>query len=77
MIFFLTQLSTYLKAGIPLVEALKILSRQYKQRKYKDVFRTIIYDLSTGESFSSALTKQGATFPKLLINMIKAAELML
>ena len=29
LIFFLTQLSTYIKAGIPLVESLKILSRQF------------------------------------------------
>ena len=35
LIFFLTQLSTYLKAGITLVEALKILSRQFKQKSYK------------------------------------------
>lgn len=75
LVFFLTQLSTYLKAGIPLVDALKILSRQYKQRVYKDVFRKVIYDLSTGESFSSSMTKQGNTFPKLLINMVKAAEI--
>ena len=75
LIFFLTQLSTYLKAGITLVEALKILSRQYKQKKYKNIFRTMIYDLSTGESFSSAMAKQGNTFPKLLVNMVKASEL--
>ena len=75
LVFFLTQLSTYLKAGITLVDSLKILSRQYKKRTYKDIFRTMIYDLSTGESFSSAMTKQGNTFPRLLINMVKAAEL--
>ena len=75
LVFFLTQLSTYLKAGITLVEALKILSRQYKQKKYKNIFRTMIYDLSTGESFSSAMAKQGNTFPKLLVNMVKASEL--
>lgn len=33
--FFLTQLSTYIKAGIPLVEALKILEKQYKNKGYK------------------------------------------
>lgn len=76
LIFFLNQLSTYLKAGITLVEALKILCRQYeKQKKYQKIFRTIIYDLSTGESFSSALSKQGDAFPKILINMIRASEM--
>ena len=76
LIFFLTQLSTYLKAGIPLIEALKILSRQYqKNRRYQKVFRKMIYDLTMGENFSTALDRQGNTFPRLLINMVKAAEL--
>ena len=76
MIFFLTQLSTYLKAGIPLIEALKILSRQYaKNKSYQKVFRKMIYDLSMGESFSTALENAGSTFPRLLINMIKSSEL--
>ena len=76
LVFFLTQLSTYLKAGITLVDALKVLAKQYnKKRTYRDIFRTMIYDLSTGESFSGAMLKQGATFPRLLINMVKAAEL--
>lgn len=76
LIFFLNQLSTYIKAGIPLVEALKILARQYnKQKNYQKMFRSIIYDLSMGESFSSALSKQGNAFPRILINMVKASEL--
>lgn len=75
LIFFLTQLSTYIKAGIPLVESLKILSRQFKKRGYQKVFRAMIYDLTMGESFSSAMNKQGSTFPQLLINMIKASEM--
>ncbi|MDD4607956.1 MAG: type II secretion system F family protein [Bacilli bacterium] len=75
LIFFITQLSTYIKAGIPLVEALKILSRQYKNKKYQRIFRAVIYDLTMGENFSDALAKQGEAFPRLLINMIKASEM--
>lgn len=75
LIFFLTQLSTYIKAGIPLVESLKILSRQFKNKNYQKLFRAIIYDLTMGESFSSSLEKQGNAFPKLLVNMIKASEM--
>lgn len=75
LIFFLTQLSTYIKAGIPLVEALRILTRQYKNKRYKRIFGAIIYDLTMGDNFSTALEKQGNAFPRLLINMIKASEL--
>lgn len=76
LIFFLTQLSTYLKAGITLSEALKILARQFaKTKAYENIFKSINYELSTGESFSSALSKQGNSFPKLLVNMLKTAEM--
>ncbi len=75
LIFFLDQLSTYLKAGIPLVEALKILSRQYKDKNYKKIFRTIVYDLTMGDNFSEALEKQGMAFPRLFINMVKTSEM--
>lgn len=75
LIFFLTQLSTYIKSGIPLVDSLKILAKQYNQPKYRQLFKSLIYDLSTGSSFSEALYKQGNAFPKILINMAKAAEM--
>ena len=76
LIFFLTQLSTYLKAGIPLIDALKILSRQYKKnKKYQKVFRKMVYDLTMGDTFSVVLENQGNTFPRLLINMVKTAEM--
>ena len=75
LIFFLAQLSTYLKAGITLVEAIKILIRQFKNTTYKKILRGVVYDLSTGQSFSEALAKQGEAFPRLLINMVKASEM--
>ena len=76
LIFWLTQLSTYLKAGITLTEAIRILSKQMgkKNRNKQRAFKAISYELSLGETFSSALEKQGSMFPALLINMIKAAE---
>lgn len=75
LIFMLTQLSTYIKSGITLVDSLNILIRQVNKKAYKEVLREITYDLTVGESFSSALEKRGNAFPKLLINMIKASEL--
>lgn len=73
--FMLTQLSTYLKAGIPLIESIKILEKQSVKPEKKRIYSNIIYELSKGESFSSALTSQGKTFPLLLINMVRTAEM--
>lgn len=75
LIFFLTQLSTYLKAGITLNEGMKIFTTQMSKNKNRQrVFESICYELQLGETFSNALQKQGSLFPALLINMIKAAE---
>ena len=74
LIFFLTQLSTYLKAGITLNEGMKILTTQMKNKERQRTYKSICYELSLGETFSNALAKQGNLFPALLINMIRAAE---
>jgi len=75
LIFMLTQLSTYIKSGIPLVEALNILIKQTQNKKYKVILREVTYDLTVGETFSVSLEKRGPAFPKLLINMVRASEL--
>ena len=75
LIFFIAQLSTYLKAGIALSDACKILTKQFKNPKYKKILKQIEYDLSIGLSFSKALEKQKYAFPPILINMVKTAEM--
>jgi len=73
--FVLTQLSTYLKAGIPLIDAIRILEKQTVKSAKKRIYTNIIYELVKGESFSRALESQGSTFPTFLINMVKTAEM--
>ena len=73
--FFLTQLSTYIKAGIPLVDSIAILAKQATNKKNKNLYNRLVFELNTGETLSEALNKQGNIFPKLLINMVKTSEL--
>ena len=73
--FFLMQLSTYVKSGIPLVESMEILSRQAKNKNTKMLYRKIVFELNRGVSFSNCLEKQGNIFPKMLINMLKTSEM--
>lgn len=75
LVFFLTQLSTYIKSGIPLVESIKILGKQTRKKNTKLLYKALVYDLTMGDSFSEALEKQGSSFPKLLVNMVKSSEL--
>ena len=73
--FALTQLSTYIKSGIPLVDAVKILAKQAAKPASKKAFQRLVYELLKGESLSTAMEKQEKVFPKLLINMVKTAEM--
>ena len=73
--FSLTQLSTYLKSGIPLADSVKILAKQTPKPGLKKHFNQVVYELLKGESFSDALIMQGEVFPQLLINMVKTAEM--
>lgn len=75
LIFCLSQLSAYLKAGIALADAVKLIENQTKSMKERRVWRAVYYDLSMGDNLSSALEKRGNAYPKLLINMIKTAEM--
>lgn len=75
MAFSLTQISTYLKAGISLIDAYRILAKQATKPEVKRIYDMVVYDLLTGESLSEALAKQPKIFPKLLTNMVKSAEL--
>jgi len=73
--FFLTQLSTYIKAGIPLADSMVILGKQAKSKKDRNLYKKIVFELNKGLNFSQALEKQGNIFPRLLINMLKTSEL--
>ena len=73
--FSLTQLSTYIKSGIPLSDSVKILAKQTKKSGLKKSFNQLVYELLKGESFSDAMSLQPTTYPKLLINMVKTAEM--
>lgn len=73
--FALTQLSTYIKAGIPLIDSVRILAKQSTKPAKRKIYEKIVFDLVAGESFSKALENQRDVFPRLLINMVKASEL--
>lgn len=73
--FSLTQLSTYIKSGIPLADSVKILAKQTKRANLKKSFNQLVYQLLKGESLSEAMIMQDKVYPKLLINMVKTAEM--
>lgn len=74
IVVFTRQLSSMIQTGLTLIEALTIL----KNQTTKPVFRSIIVDLiasiSSGNSFSQALSYHRDVFSDVYIALIKAAE---
>ena len=70
LVFFLVQLTTYLKAENNLIESLSLVIKKTKDNNLKRVIRLVRYSVMSGNSLASALEKQGNAFPKLLIQVL-------
>ena len=74
LVIFSRQLATMIDAGIPLVQALGILSEQIENKTLKAVLQIVRQDIEAGMSFCDALAKHPAVFSELFINMSRAGE---
>ena len=74
MVIFSRQLATMIDAGIPLVQALRILCEQIDSKGLKGVVQIMSQDIEAGMSFSDSLAKHPNVFSELFINMAKAGE---
>lgn len=71
---FTQQLSSLLVAGLPLVQCLEALQDQTEDPYFRVVIRDVRTDISSGNSFSSAVKKFPKSFPNLFISMVEAGE---
>jgi type IV pilus assembly protein PilC len=68
------QLSTMITAGLPLTQALEVISGQMKPGAFKRTMENIIRDVDGGLALSKSLEKYPNVFPRLYISLIKAGE---
>jgi type IV pilus assembly protein PilC len=68
------QMSVMIRAGLPLIEVLDILSDQTERIVLANALRQIEKDVSAGSSFTEALQKHPAIFNQFFISMVKAGE---
>ena len=71
---FTRQLSAMIKAGLPLIRALHALARDEHDRRLSKTLVRVASDIEAGETFSSALRRHPAVFPKLYVSLVKAGE---
>lgn len=59
-IFFCRSLASYLKSGLQLADALRIMSRQAHDRVLKPVMEKLVSEVEGGRKFHTALSESGA-----------------
>lgn len=75
LVVFARQLSTMIKAGIPILQALDMLQSKADNKASKEIFRSIFENVQKGNSLSDSMMAQRGAFPDLLTNMVKAGEI--
>lgn len=72
--FFSRQMATMMASGVPMVQALEILSNGQKNPKFAQMIKALRDDVSGGNAFSEALKAYPVQFNELYRNLVKAGE---
>ncbi|HHN64105.1 MAG TPA: type II secretion system F family protein [Nitrospirae bacterium] len=74
IVVFTRQFATMIDAGLPLVQALEILSTQVENKTFGHVISQVKDDVEGGSTFADALRKHPKVFNELYVNMVAAGE---
>lgn len=74
IVFIMRQLSTLLKAGLPLVQSLEIMANGAEKAKLRALLLTIKDDISSGLAFAEAIALYPQFFNTLICGLINAGE---
>ncbi|WP_027856144.1 type II secretion system F family protein [Marinobacterium jannaschii] len=72
--FFTRQMSTMMKAGVPLLQGLEIVANGVEKDKLREMILGIRNDVNGGSDFSQALSKYPDYFDALFCNLVQAGE---
>jgi type IV pilus assembly protein PilC len=75
LMHFSRQLAAFVRAGVPLLEAIEVIEEEADDKTLKRVLVAVGEELRTGETFSAALQPFATLFPQFYVDMIRAAEL--
>jgi type IV pilus assembly protein PilC len=74
IVVFTRQFATMIDAGLPLVQALDILSTQVENKKLSNTLSQVKNDVESGATYADALKKHPRVFSELYVNMVAAGE---
>jgi type IV pilus assembly protein PilC len=74
LVLFSRQLATFLKVGVPITDAIRLLRSGTRSGAFKVALDDINDDLDEGEAFSVAISHHPNIFSQLYVDMVRAAE---
>lgn len=74
IVIFTRQFATMIDAGLPLVQALEILSTQVENKTLGKTLSQVKVDVESGATYADALKKHPRIFSELYVNMVAAGE---
>ncbi|NOY39266.1 MAG: type II secretion system F family protein [Nitrospirae bacterium] len=74
LVIFTRQFATMIDAGLPLVQALEILSTQVENKTLARTIAQVKVDVEAGSTYADALRKHPRVFSELYVNMVAAGE---
>lgn len=74
LILFSRQLSTMIRAGVPIIEAIRALRHQVQKPTFQTLLDTIAYEIEGGSSLSQALAHHAAHFSLFYIGVVQTGE---
>jgi type IV pilus assembly protein PilC len=74
LMHFSRQLAVFVRAGIPLTEALEVITEEMGSKFFKKIVLDVDESLKQGETFSAAMAKHEKALPPYYIGILRAAE---
>jgi type IV pilus assembly protein PilC len=75
LMHFSRQLGVFIKAGIPILDALETIESETGNKYFRSVLTDIIASLRGGATFSAAAREHGDSFPPYYLGILESAEL--
>ncbi len=72
---FSRQLSVFVEAGIPIMEALELIAEETTDKLLKKVLLDMVVELQAGDTFAAAAGSHPEAFPRFYVAVLESAEL--
>ncbi|MHB8379054.1 MAG: type II secretion system F family protein [Acidimicrobiales bacterium] len=72
---FTRQLAVFMRAGIPIMEALEVITEETQNKMLKIVLLEMVESLRAGDTFAAAAANHPEAFPNFYVGILESAEL--